>query len=218
MIQQDLTSRLLDLPPEIRSQIYRLLLVRNTFTSLQHSFVLISPRLAAPSCYITTTAATYPFNLILTCSLIYTEIRHLYFKVYSFLVILERHNKPLSDLLDEPRFRPSVHLIHKLRISIFRWGCRNFFEKSFAPFLQDCILNGNLRHLEVILRESWVTSVKKDPTDGKDRQNWKALRTLLKDPYLERVCIWAQSSNPLKNLGDIVQLTKVIDVTWLLND
>ncbi|RKF54552.1 hypothetical protein OnM2_096024 [Erysiphe neolycopersici] len=213
----------LDLPPEIRTQIYRLLLVQKP-----QNLVVISPRLidSSPpfyaSSYLSTTAATYPFNLLLSCSLIYEEIRPLYFNVNTFLIILGRHNNTLSYLLHETRFRSSLRLIRRLRLSIVRWGCRNFFEITFAPFLQDCILNGNLRHLELFVRESWVSSVKKqhggNDNDGRDRQNWRALKTLLKDPYLENISIWALPGNFYENLEDAVQSYKTIDVAWLLND
>lgn len=211
----------LDLPPEIRIQIYRHLLVQKPQT-----LVVVSPRPIDfppfhPASYLPTTATTYPFNLLLSCSLIYEEVRPLYFNVNTFLIIVGRHNETLSYLLHETRFRSNLHLIRKLRLSIFRWGSKNFFETTFTPFLQDCILNGNLRHLELILRESWVTSIKNQhlgtDNNGKDRQNWRALKTLLKDPYLESVSIWAQSIHFDQILGVTVQVCKAIDIAWLLN-
>ena len=52
--------------------------------------------------------------------------------------------------------------------------------------LEDCVLNGKLRILEVLVRESYVGKIG-PPGFGEENENWKLLKKLCRDPYLERV-------------------------------
>lgn len=190
----------LELPPEIRWLIYRYIVKSS------HLYILMSPRLS------TAYHTNFPHSLILTCSIIYQEIYPLYFTLNSFSIILDRHNEMLLYLLS-PRFRSGLRMIRKLRISIVRWGKKTFFEDQFAPFLEDCILHGNLRYLEFLLRDNWVSGILNG--NNGDLQSWRILKTLLKDPYLEKAYIWAGSRESLISSHQ-KKLINMNDVSWLL--
>jgi hypothetical protein len=49
------------------------------------------------------------------------------------------------------------------------------------------ILNGSLRNVEVVLRESFVAHVGKGARE--EDNNWDALKHICKDPYLESVTL-----------------------------
>lgn len=112
-----------------------------------------------------------------------------------------------------------------------RWGSKDFFCAVLIPCLEDMVLNGQLRVLDV-----WVRGVHlMDGERGHDGQNGalrkqrpvEMLKRLLEDPYLERVKLWAcrqdhwdhddacseGNCTHISELG----LPAVQDVTWLLN-
>jgi hypothetical protein len=72
-----------------------------------------------------------------------------------------------------------------------RWGKKDFFVKTLAPLLQDMILNGSLRELEIRVRESHLLLY--NLADGGmefiANEAVERLRGILKDPYLERVVV-----------------------------
>ena len=58
--------------------------------------------------------------------------------------------------------------------------------------LEDCILNGRLRDLEIRTRVKWIEEVNEVENDGMaENTNWRALLRLLSDPYLERKVLMA---------------------------
>ena len=86
--------------------------------------------------------------------------------------------------------------------------------------LEDCVLNGKLRVLEVLVRDSYVEKLGIRVTE--ENKNWRLLKRLCRDPYLEKVRLRA---GPLDELememfwdweeGD---QSLFRDITWLLND
>jgi hypothetical protein len=61
-----------------------------------------------------------------------------------------------------------------------------------VPVLEDCILNGKLRDLEVRTREGFKKIM--GAGSGEGNANWRALRGLLRDSYLERSVLMAGSA------------------------
>ncbi len=160
--------KFLELPPEIREKIYMLL------CTSPNSYILIN----APSAH-----AVFPIDLLLTNVQIYHELRPLYFTSNNFSISILRHNDNWSYFLS-PSWLDNRRQIRTLRLNIIRWGSKDFFNKSLVPVLEDCILNGRLRNLEIRTREGWMQMM-----TGKGNTNWRALRNLLKDPYLEHAVL-----------------------------
>jgi hypothetical protein len=81
--------------------------------------------------------------------------------------------------------------------------------------IEDMILNGSLRNLEVVLRENFVARFRKGA--GQEDKNWIALKQICKDPYLEGVSLltrcegWYDLSSEWRRKGEK-------DVTFMLND
>jgi hypothetical protein len=60
------------------------------------------------------------------------------------------------------------------------------------PALEDCILNGRLRELEVVIRDQSVNHAflgSLNDDSSREHQSWRMLRKLLMDPYLEKVTL-----------------------------
>lgn len=56
-------------------------------------------------------------------------------------------------------------------------------------------MNGRLRDLEVRMRESWMENMKAGEV-SEGNANWRALRSLLGDPYLKRSVLMAGQAWP----------------------
>lgn len=85
--------------------------------------------------------------------------------------------------------------------------------------LEDCILNGRLRDLEIRIREGWVRGMKSG--EGEEGRNWRCLRRLLRDPYLERSVLMA---GPLERAeayevdGNEVKQMAFQHVVWIFDN
>jgi hypothetical protein len=170
----------LDLPPELRTKI------------LLHLLQQPSP---IP---LSSLAATYPHSLLLVSSQIHSEVLPLYFSTNSFALTLRRHNDALAPFLSSP----SRNLVRSLKISIERWGANDFFNKSFAPVIEEMILKGGLRRLEVGVREAHARVLERGGSNGMERENWRVLRELLGDPYLEEGRLVSLERVGLEGFGD----------------
>jgi hypothetical protein len=184
--------RFLDLPPEIRTKIYTLL-VHSTeaisFSPTHIAFAAYPPPTLSPF-------PKFPHALLLTCTQIYHEIRPLFFTTNTFIITIRsgKQNNPWSFFLS-PSFLDNRRQIRSLRLIILRWGTKKFFRDTLVPILEDCILNGRLRELEVAVRRNiGMEYYGNRDTVGFDawseeRGSWGILRALLRDPYLERVVL-----------------------------
>ncbi|PBP22417.1 hypothetical protein BUE80_DR006672 [Diplocarpon rosae] len=192
--------RFLDLPPEIRTKIYILLC-----TSPTPHILLSTPS----SPFSEPIHPAFPHNLLLTNTQLYHELRPLYFTANRFSLTIHRRNDDWSYFLS-PSFLDNRRQIHSLRIMVMRWGTKDFFCKSLVPVLEDCVLNGKLRSLEVVVRESFLKGLGK----GEGFENWKRLKALLGDPYLQSVRLLAGSLG----FGDglATERTELRDVTGLI--
>jgi hypothetical protein len=177
--------RFLDLPPEIREKIYIL---------ISHSsspYILLNSPHAHDS---------FPLNLLLANNQIYHELRPLYFTTNAFSITLLRRNEPWDYIL-LPSFLDNRRQIRSLRLNVIRWGPKNYFVNELVPVLEDCIMNGRLRDLEVRMRDVWLRDIKNghmymvegnlEMMVGEQNANWESLMRLLRDPYLERAVLMA---------------------------
>jgi hypothetical protein len=179
--------RFLDLAPELREKIYTLLCSTTT------PYI----QLNAPHAH-----ASFPLNLHLTNAQIYHELRPLYFTSNAFSITLLRRNE-VWDYFLSPAWQDNRRQIHSLRLNIVRWGTKEFFAQRLLPVLEDCILNGRLRDLEVRMREGWVReSDKLENVSVGENSNWGALLRLLEDPYLERKLLMAGPAWPDEDVWD----------------
>jgi hypothetical protein len=163
--------RFLDLPPEIREKIYTLLI---------HS---PSPYISlSPTSEFSPQHSTFPHSFLLVSSQIYHELRPLYFSSNAFSLNVHRRNDNWSYFLS-PSFLDNRRQIRHLRIVALRWGTKNFFTEVLGPVVEDCILNGRLRALEVVVREGWIKDL--GMFKSGEGENWTWLRRVLGDVYLE---------------------------------
>ncbi|OWP04728.1 hypothetical protein B2J93_4010 [Marssonina coronariae] len=195
--------RILDLPPEIRTKIYILLC-----TSPNPHISLSTPS----SPFSEQVHPSFPHNLLLTNTQLYHELRPLYFTTNGFSLTIHRRNDEWSYFLS-PSFLDNRRQIHSLRIVVTRWGSKDFFCKSLVPVLEDCVLHGKLRSLEVVVRESFLKGLGIVGTGG-GFENWKSLKALLGDPYLESARLLAGSLGC--GDGSETELTEFRDVTELI--
>jgi len=72
-----------------------------------------------------------------------------------------------------------------MQVTLLRFGTKNFFRDVLVKVLEDCILNGKLKGLEVRVREKWWDNVREERGEGGEDRNWRALKGVLEDPYLE---------------------------------
>ena len=166
---------LLNLPPEVRLRIYCLLCTSPHPVSLT----------------MITTPCAFPHSLLLTNTQLYHEIRPLFFKLNTFhlsLLNLPIYCCPYNYFLHSS-FRDNRLQIPSLIVTLWRWGTKDFFTETLVPIIEDCILNGRLRRLECRIGEDWFGKEMK--AEGKGRRNriesnLRALKRLLKDPYLQR--------------------------------
>jgi hypothetical protein len=170
--------RFLDLAPELRHKIYTIL------TSSPQPHIDLSSTYMSPHTH-------FPHALLLTCTQIYHELRPLYFTTNAFSLTILRRNETWSHLLTPP-FLDNRRQIRSLRLLIVRWGTKDFFCRSLIPALEDCILNGRLRELEVVVRDQsvgghYLGTQRNDIR--KEYESWRKLKRVLRDPYLEKVTL-----------------------------
>ncbi|KAE9368489.1 hypothetical protein N431DRAFT_560893 [Stipitochalara longipes BDJ] len=192
----------LDLAPELRHKIY-ILIVTSPHPPIDLSSTYISPH------------THFPHALLLTCTQIYHELRPLYFTKNAFSITILRRNDSWSHILT-PTFLDNRRQIRSLRILITRWGTRNFFCRSLIPALEDCILNGRLRELEVMVRDGGDVGALNE--SRWEHENWVQLKSVLRDPYLERATLKAGRFTIKKNdiEGQGWELDKWTDLSFLL--
>ncbi|PMD61399.1 uncharacterized protein K444DRAFT_527101 [Hyaloscypha bicolor E] len=170
--------RFLDLAPELRHKIYTIL------TSSPQPHIDLSSTYMSPHTH-------FPHALLLTCTQIYHELRPLYFTNNAFSLTILRRNETWSHLLTPP-FLDNRRQIRSLRLLIVRWGTKDFFCRSLIPALEDCILNGRLRELEVVVRDQsvgghYLGTQRNDIR--KEYESWRKLKRVLRDPYLEKATL-----------------------------
>jgi hypothetical protein len=200
----------LDLAPELRHKIYTII------TTSPHSHIDIS----SSTCKSPHTH--FPHALLLTCTQIYHELRPVYFTTNKFSLTLYRRNESWAHLLS-PSFLDNRRQIRSLRILIIRWGAKDFFCRSLVPALEDCILNGRLRVLEVLIRDGSLGTaslVHGLNEGGKENENWRMLGRVLKDPYLERASLKAGRLIIVRKgeERESWDLGSCKDLTWLLGN
>jgi hypothetical protein len=177
---------LLSLPTELRERIYLHLLIPSPL----HTLPLTGPH------------TLYPLALLLTCHQLYSEVRFLYFRHNIFRLHLTRHTTVPSLPIFRPSFRDYLLQIPHLRLIISRWGKGAFFTQTFLPVLEQCILHGRLKVLEVRIEDVKIGGV------GRIRGTEASLglKRVLEDPYLDVATV---------QTGD--GMGKLVDVTWRLD-
>jgi hypothetical protein len=194
--------RFLDLAPELRHKIYTIIA-----TSPQ-SHIDLSSTYKSPH-------KIFPHALLLTCTQIYHELRPLYFASNAFSITILRRNDSWCDILT-PFFLDNRRQIRSLRIIIVRWGTKNFFCGSLLPALEDCILNGRLRELEVVIRDRAPSC---SAPSRREYESWRMLRRVLRDPYLEKMALRGGQFNVVRNEeGSSWDLEKCKDISYLLEE
>lgn len=170
--------RFLDLPPEIRQKTYSLICMSHLqYISLNQADA----------------HSSFPFNLLLTNSQIYHEIRPVYFTVNAFCVTVRRQNLAWEYFI-KPSFQDNRRQIHSLMIHLVRWGPKDFFRETLVPLVEDCILNGRLKCLEFRVSEKWFNSQESRGRTGHYFMKGDTLndiRKLLTDPYLQSAILKA---------------------------
>lgn len=163
----------LDLPPEIRQKIYIL--------------ICTSPLPHIPLDKVNA-HAHFPYNLLLTNSQIYHEVRPIYFSINAFQVDVQRDNSYWAYFIC-PAFQDNRRQVRSLVVTLFRWGSKNFFQDTLIPLLEDLILNGRLRLLEFQVSMRWFDSqTMGTPALGEyimEGGPLDTMRRILSDPYLE---------------------------------
>ncbi len=190
---------LLDLPPEVRLQIYKHLIISplpyiplartDDDWAFKEGDNLSRPEYSQwhPS---------FPRQLLLVCSQTYHEVRPLYFAHNGFLLVLMRKNEGL-DYFISPSFADNRREIRRLRLKFARWGRNDWFVRELYPVLSDMILNGSLRDLDIQIVAKHLLE-KEPPGSMKSGDGIRALRNLCEDPYLERLVVngfWVDRSS-----------------------
>ncbi|CAG8972976.1 hypothetical protein HYALB_00008336 [Hymenoscyphus albidus] len=174
--------RFLDLSPEIREKIY-LLICHNP-----HDAISLD-RNSSKTYLLDKSGPTmlpdfYPHDLLLVNTQIYHEIRPLFFNYNTFSLRLV--GRELAGFYD-PEFFLNRLQIRSMKVVIHRW----YHVRQLFPLLEDMILKGKLRELEVWVREGAVrmlSAVAKVGDDGKGREMWdfECLMRILRDPDLRK--------------------------------
>jgi hypothetical protein len=182
----------LSLPPELRTKIY-LLLVQSP-----DLYVQLDPKRRfanSNSNVLVSKFPYYPAALLKTCSQINQEAGPLYFTTNAFSLLLNREHF-LFDYFLQRAFTRNRRMIRSLRITIVRFGRKDFFYRELAPILQDMIINGCLRELKIRLKKCHFLEFGcAEHNLLQWRQDEKflnvrailALREICEDPYLEKV-------------------------------
>lgn len=213
---------LLDLPPEIREKIYLHTLVSPLPIPLTTNIIpLLYPHGSDPSNPHSAPQKLhelFPYALLLTCHQVYHEVRPLYFTHNAFSLILVRDPSPLGYFLS-PQFQDNRRRIKSFKLVISRWGRHDFFLKELAPLLEDMILNGSLRDLEVWVKRFDLIigggGVVADRIGVKGGEGVERLMGLLRDPYLERVVLKIYMES--KDGPSTYQLDTLEDVTSFID-
>lgn len=204
--------RFLDLPPEIRQKIYTLLV-----QDPDDYPISLSPITASD---LGPFFPSFPHSALLVNTQIYHELRPLYFSTNTFSLVILRHNSLWSHVLSSS-FLDARRSIRSLKLNLLRWGSKNFFIDSLVPMLEDMILNGKLRRLEVLVkdyghykRNSEFAIVEGErEKNGEEYANWGELRRICSDPYLESVRLRVEERD-----GKVVDAwTKYEHVPFIIN-
>ncbi|KAJ1327514.1 hypothetical protein MN608_06842 [Microdochium nivale] len=185
------TFSFFELPPELRSDVLRHLVVYTT--AIDINLFGFGQTISA-------------LDLFLVSLQMYREASEIFYMENEFVVDSTTHRLP-PELIREggflsPQAQDTRRRIHRLAIDLRRVG--GIFENSLAPTLSDMALCGALRHLTVRLDlvapppVSMISrrgqAVDKAP-DLMTRSPWQALFKLLDDPDLEKVEVWAGSEH-----------------------
>ena len=84
---------------------------------------------------------------------------------------------------------------------VLRWGKGGFWEREVVKRLEDAVLVGKLRRLVVCVKDK-VVEEKRRYGVGREREPWRSLRRLLRDPYLEEARLLAGDEEVLAAVGD----------------
>lgn len=212
---------LLELPPEIRTKIYHYLLWTPNPININSS-------VAHPN---------FPLPILLTCLQLYQEVRPLYFSINVFRLTVHRHNEDWDYFWGQD-WEDNRRQISEVNIEFVRWGSKDFMHAILLPILEDMILRGSLRRIEVsfaanfLLHDGGGGGVRRKPL--RDRQAYmnsirreslrasrpvQILKGLLEDPYLEYVKMLVRWDSVSGNMEDDAELlhSEYQDVTWLLD-
>lgn len=215
----------LELPPELREKIYILICHQSAPISLH---IPTSTPQASPT---SSPETSFPHALLQTCTLIYNELRPIYFTHNTFSLSIRRRNDEWAYFLSDS-FRDNRRQIRSLKIIAYRFGAHDFFTDEFVPILEDSILNGRLRDLEIVVKRNFLSGVKHfegglngggygDYEGYEMVRDWVALKRIMMDPYLERRMLRSGNLDAMdfKIVGDRVvreEALKFDDVTWML--
>jgi hypothetical protein len=218
----------LELPPELREKIYILICHQSAPISLHIAASTLQASTSSPE-------TSFPHALLQTCTLIYNELRPIYFTHNTFSLSIRRRNDDWSYFLSSS-FEDNRRQIRSLKIITYRFGNHDFFTEEFVPCLEDSILNGRLRELEIIVKRGFVENAKHAEDAFKDLKgacedfmgldtlrDWWALKKIMLDPYLERRMLRSGNLDAMdvKVAGDKVvgeEALKFDDVTSMLGE
>lgn len=181
----------LDLPPEIREKIYALIChdpenpisitINDPINSTTFDRVVQRYTPSDPSDF-------YPDDLLLANSQIYHEIRPLFFNLNTFHLILVRLREYTGVFYDDS-FLDNRLEIRSLVIDIRRW----YYASRLFELLEQMILQGKLRTLEVLIREGGALRNLTNALGGNygGGSKFRTLSRILRDPDLKKVSLWA---------------------------
>jgi hypothetical protein len=205
----------LDLPPEIRENVY-IHLSTDPRNHVPLSYLALGTQEEASEGELL--HPHFQLDLLLVCHQIYQEVRPLYFHINAFALTLTRHNVQL-DYFFAPSFMDNRRQIRSLLLTIGRWGRQTYFLDTVVPVLEDMILNGSLRVLEVRAKESHL--FKAAMGYSINRNAVAALLRICEDPYLERVKLVTYlsdaSESGVDHLRQIQDVRDLRDVTSVFN-
>ncbi|KAB8305047.1 hypothetical protein EYC80_004351 [Monilinia laxa] len=183
-----------------------------------------------------------PLSLLLTNHRISAETHHLYYTLNSFSIVLHRDVTYIGytssgETFFSPSFYHTLRAIRSLEIRVHRWGTKDWFITHLIPALSQCILQGNLRILDIYMPARMATSLAQGTRLCgplmKENVNFVALKELLKDVDLEEARLWAIRPKAWLGDGNIVhhppgrfreplkegcwRKEQVSDMSWLLD-
>jgi hypothetical protein len=206
---------LLDLPPELRTKI----LLFATLSPYPSHLIRLTPPPEGLENYECNPPQYFhppPLSLLLTSVQIYNEVHPLYYTSHTFLLPITRDPSSLDFLL-APSFSHNLLTIRSLFIWVHRWGYKNFFASVLIPKFESCILKGNLRRLEVVVKERDARGWIKEAETGRETMEnsvWSSLKRLCQDVDLEAVKLWSvKLVDSCSHLS--LETGELKDVTWL---